>query len=483
MYSRRDALFLFAAVLPGVVVGCGGDAEGTDTPSSPGTGTGADTGTPTGLQTFDPDSVPESVTRFPRTPISGDMTATRITIAFHVADDSPVTLRLWLGEELLVDQAVQPSGDGFHKVHIDDLTPGTTYRYAVFSGAAPAFTDRSLIGQVRTAPADDEAPVVRFALLSCIGQGTILPDYYQPDDAPIPTLEPFQWELFPQVAEHDVDALVHLGDQAYLDYVWSNQDGTEADYLHAWGYYHGGGYRDLYPRAGLYATRDDHEVTNNGDFDPWDTTPEDDAKIAGAHAAWFKAMPIDADTVGPVWRAFRWGQTVELVLLDCRYELDGVHQVSEEQLLFLLDRIENSPCRFVCVATPKPFADIFEWTGIGNDNDERWANFPDDRVRVTELIDRLEARHVMFVCGDIHMNYLGRVTIDGTSVADTRSEVCVTSGNINPSYLTMPDEQFEYVSAEPSFPVLTFDPAAGTVHVAFYLSDGSLGYEQTVTDM
>jgi len=83
----------------------------------------------------------------------------------------------------------------------------------------------------------------------------------------------------------------------------------------------------------------------------------------------------------------------------------------------------------------------------------------------------------------IHMNYLGRATIDGTGVADTRWEVCVTSGNINPSYLSLSDDQFDYVSAEPSFPVLTFDPDAGTVHVAFHLGDGSVGHEQTLTDV
>ncbi len=468
MPTRRHVLFLLASALPGVVVGCSGDgSEGTDS------------GTPG----FDPEAVPESTERFPRTPIAGDMTSTRVTLTFYVADDSPVTLRLWQGSELLVDQAVDPSGDGFHKVHIEDLTPGSTYQYAVFAGSAPDFTDRSLIGQVRTAPGEGDAPVARIALLSCVGQGTVLPDYFFPESADNPTDQPFQWEVFTHAAEHDLAALVHLGDQAYLDFVWSLENGTEEAYLHAWGYYHGGGYRDLYPLAGLYATWDDHESTNNSNFDPWDLAPEDAEKLANAKSAWFKTVPIDADEVGPVWRSFRWGATVELILLDCRYELDGVHQVSEEQLLFLLERIESSPCRFLCVATPKPFADIAEWTGIGADNVERWANFADDRVRVTELLDRLEARHVVFVCGDIHMNYLGRLTIDGTSVADTRYEVCVTSGNINPSYMGLQAEQFDYVSAEPMLPVLTFDPDAGTVHVAFHDKEGAVAFEQTLTDL
>ena len=91
-YTRRAMLQLSAAVLPALALGCG--------------------------RSFDPESVPESKERFPRTPIAGDMTQTRIVIAFHVADDSPVTLRIWTDLDTVVDQKIAPSGDGFHKVMI-----------------------------------------------------------------------------------------------------------------------------------------------------------------------------------------------------------------------------------------------------------------------------------------------------------------------------------------------------------------------------
>ncbi|MCA9489721.1 MAG: hypothetical protein KC621_07345, partial [Myxococcales bacterium] len=235
MFTRRGVMVLLASLVPGLLVGCK-------------------------AEDFDPEAIPESVARFPRTPIAGDMTSTRVVLAFYVADDSPVTLRMWNEEGVVVDEAVDPSGDGFHKVFVDDLTPGTTYHYAVFSGAAPDFEDRSLIGQVRTAPAEDALVPVTIALLACVGQGTVLPDYYLPEGSAAPTAEPFQWEVYTHAREHDLDVLIHLGDQAYLDFVWHTADGTYDAYLNAWGYYHGGGYRDLYPLAGLYATWDDHEV-------------------------------------------------------------------------------------------------------------------------------------------------------------------------------------------------------------------------------
>ena len=352
--------------------------------------------------------MPESADRFPRTPMAGDMTATRAVITFHVADDSAATLRVWTADGIVVDHRAPPTGDGFHKVTIDGLSPGTTYRYAAFGGEGPAFADRGLIGTFRTAPDDDALVPVRIALIACIGQGTVLPDYYMPPTMASPTAAPFQWDVFRHAADHDLDALIHLGDQAYLDFVWTEQDGALDAYLEAWGYYHGGGYRDVYPLAGLYATWDDHEAADNAFFDPWDLTQAEQAKLDNAHTAWFKVMPIDAAGPGPVWRSFRWGQTLQLVLLDCRYELDEDHLMSAAQLDWLIETVSDSPCRFVCIATPKPFAAIASSEPLAEDNAGRWEGFPADRARLVERLDALAAKHVIFVAGDIHMNYLGR---------------------------------------------------------------------------
>jgi len=443
-------------VIPGLAVGCAGG--------------------------FEPEEVPESKRRFPRTPIVGDMTSTRVVITFHVADDTPVTLRIWTSEDTLVDQVFEPSGDGFHKAMIDDLEPGTTYEYAIFGGDSPHFDNRSLLCTFQTAPGDNVSKTVRMALLCCVGQGTILPDYFLPAHVSGATQEPFEWEIFKQAVDHDIDFFVHLGDQAYLDFVWSDEDGTMDAYLHAWGFYHGGGYRDLYPLAGVYMTWDDHEAADNAKFDPWDMTADEEVKLANAQEAWYRVMPIDAKTPddGAVWRSFRWGKTVELVLLDCRYELDPDHLMSEAQLQWLIERVSTSPCKFVCVATPKPFAEITSDQELFTDNADRWDGYLDDRARLTDVLAANDARHVVFVCGDIHMNYLGRGRITGDTAPDQAWEVCVTSGNTSPLASSLSDEQFAFVDADPHFPVLTFDPDSGTVHVAFYAVDGSLSYERTL---
>ena len=150
-FTRRALLKLSAAAIPALALGCG--------------------------RPFDPESVPESLERFPRTPIAGDMTQTRIVIAFYVADDTPVTLRLWTEAETVIDERIEPSGDGFHKVMIDGLLPGVTYQYALFSGRARDFESRSLICSVKTAVSDESLEPIRIALLACIGQGSVLPDF------------------------------------------------------------------------------------------------------------------------------------------------------------------------------------------------------------------------------------------------------------------------------------------------------------------
>ena len=81
------------------------------------------------------------------------------------------------------------------------------------------------------------------------------------------------------------------------------------------------------------------------------------------------------------------------------------------------------------------------------------------------------------------MNYLGRARLAGEAVSDQVWEICCTSGNSNPAASNLSDAQFEFVDNTPHLPVLTFDPDAGTVHVAFYARDGSLTYERTLDDV
>ena len=147
-----------------------------------------------------------------------------------------------------------------------------------------------------------------------------------------------------------------------------------------------------------------------------------------------------------------------------------------------MSRIEASPCRFLCIATPKPFSQITSSSVFSSDNADRWENYPPDRDRVREAIDALSDPRVVFVTGDIHMNYLGRTTLDGTAASERCWEVCCTSGNYSPLASSLSEVQFDFVSPEPHFPVLAFDPDSGTVEVTFYDVDGNVAFSQVLDD-
>jgi phosphodiesterase/alkaline phosphatase D-like protein len=112
---------------------------------------------------------------------------------------------------------------------------------------------------------------------------------------------------------------------------------------------------------------------------------------------------------------------------------------------------------------------------------ERWQGHPGDRALVTDLINAEGLDNVIFITGDIHMNYLGHADETDPSVAGRMWEVCSTMGNINPLVARLKPEQFDWTARDPHQALLTFDPTAGTVHVAFHAEDGSLSYERTLT--
>jgi hypothetical protein len=500
--GRRE--FLLLSVAASVAAGCAGDAlpgetGGTEGGTSGGSGdeapgtdeatsaVGDGDGDGDGAEIpFDPTEIPEDLDVFPRTVLAGDMTTSSVVFAIFVADLAPKTFRLWRpggtpGSVILVDErTVTPDADGFVKERIDALTAGTWYTYGFFAGdEASGFTARSLIGWVQTLHAPGTMEPVTIAFGSCVGRGTVLPDYVNPND-----IQPFDWDLTDMAATLSWDLFVHLGDQGYMDQVYG-AGGSYQQYLAAWGAYHGGGFRRIYPKAGMVSTWDDHEVTDNGTVDPWTGDPTEQARIDNAMRAYYRVMPIDGDhpSTKKIWRSFIWGDTVEVVLLDCRYERTpdpNLQMMSPEQMDYLLDRLENSPCRFVCVCTDKPFANIQLLLGEYPGQEERWQGHDASRQQVTDLINDAALTRVIFVTGDIHMNYVGTLEESDASVAGQLIECCLTSGNTNPLEATLSNQQFAWHAGPPHFPLLTFDAVNDQILVQYYAEDGSLSHEQTL---
>lgn len=458
--SRRRALQLAAAAAAAACADPGGDG--------------------TGEPLFDPTSVPEDTTLFPRTVMAGDATVSTVVLTVFVSDATAKTIRVWTDgdpDDVVYLASVDTDPDGYVKTTVQGLEPGKSYGYMWTTGPEDDPTGRSLIGRFHTLPVLDESPPLTLAVLSCVGQGSLIPDYVQLDD------EPHVYPLLEGTTAVPFDVVVHVGDQGYMDRVW-DAGGTEAQYLQAWGIVHAGSYRKVYPRGNAWIAWDDHEVNDNTDLMPWTDDLDEQTKMAQAKAAWWRTMPIAGQGVGPVWRSFRWGATVEVILLDCRYERQAPGSspslMSRAQLDWFAERLRTSPCRFVCVATDKPFADIQLTDGPYPGAPERWQGHPDDRAEITDLIDDEGLSHVIFVTGDIHMNYIGTLAETPSSTSGRLLEVCTTSGNINPFVNSLSDDQFAWRAEAPHLPTLTFDADAGTVTLRFHDLDGVMVHERVV---
>lgn len=488
---RRGFLGLALGASAAWLVGCGDDlpsGEGDGSGSSTGEGStggstssgldgstsssssGADDSTTTGdtgepeicedggvLEAFDPEAITQDDNVFPYALMAGEMMTTSALLAIQIPDAQPKLLRVWRAADepgmvwLVHEIEVVPNADGYAKLPLDGLCPGTWYQYAYFVGEPGNLTARSLVAELRTAPADDVLEPLTMAITACNGDS-------------------LDWPALARTAEEDYDVFIHLGDMAYND-----GSTTLEEYRQNWrGYFAAAGYRQCFAKAGLYATWDDHEIDDNSNFDRETMDPAQLLKRQNAMDAYFEALPIAAE--GPkyrLWRSFRWGRTAEIIVLDCRYERRPSQQqyISPEQMEFLKDRLLNSPCHFKIIMNSVPITNMpGVWDLAAFD---RWEGYPGQRDELLAFIDDNLLTNVWFLSGDFHTCFVARIEPSGGLVANTW-EIAVTGGNSNPLPQVatgFDSEPFDYGVTVPRGCMLTFDPNANTVHVRFIHPD------------
>lgn len=408
------------------------------------------------LVELDADAVPYDEGRFPHAVSAGAMTTSQVLIVSRALRIPSVRLWIWQETEepgivrLVHDEVITPGEEGYLSADVDGLQPDTRYRYGLFIlGPSGRPNARSLLGRFLTAPAPGTSRPLTVALFACNGNAR------------------GERDVMGRVAEHpDVDVLLHLGDMAYNDGAF-----TVEEFRRSWRtWMHSPGYRRGLAHTGLYVTWDDHELDN--DWDP-ETTPI--AQQEAALRAFLDSVPAVTGPSGELWRSWRWGDTAEILVLDCRSERlpstilnddpsDDVY-ISREQMDWLKDRLENSPCHFKIVMNSVPIARM-PWFGIAAD--DRWEGYPGQREELLDHVQSNDLRNVFFVSGDFHVNFVGLTDIAPTGrLADTW-EVAVTSGNINPASLLLNPPQFRYGVFAPRLVKMTFDPVLDEAIVRFY---------------
>ncbi len=316
---------------------------------------------------------------------SGDPLSDRVILWTRVttAQRSAVTVAYSIATDPAMAQVVQqgraktnPDRDFTVKVDAARLQPGTTYYYR-FS----ALGQESPVGRTRTLPVGATARL-RLAVVSCSNHAAGFFNAYR------------------RIAERaDIDAVVHLGD--YLYEYGPNQYGslrtpeppnemvTLSDYrLRHAQYKRDADSIEMHRQHPLIAIWDDHEITN----DAWrdgaqNHTPGAEGdwneRVNVGLQAYYEWMPVripDVTKKRENQRAFRFGDLVELVMLEERL------QARSEQL---------------AATVPTPFGNGFLQTGAFADatrtllgtTQEAWLA---ERLRTTPARWKLLGQGVMF---------------------------------------------------------------------------------------
>lgn len=466
-WTRRDFLQagVAAACTPVLLAHCGDTASSPESVETP----------PTPI--WDPVSASEDVGLFPLGVHVGAVRWDSGLVAGFATDDAPKRLRIWRlvsrddvqATEILVDEDLTPT-EGYFKAVIEGLEAATWYGAALFATDGETLESRSAIATFTTAWEPGSKAPVTFAATACTKYVNM------------------PYEALVLTAEQDYDAFLQLGDMGYYD-----EASTREEYRALWrDTLQDPGYQAVMRRGAFYATLDDHEIANNAVRSSMDPDHYD-----AGRDAWFEhlAVPRDGDRL---WDSYRWGDTVELFVLDCRTErvpetreTDDAIYISKAQFAWFTEALAASPCHFKVVMTSVPIANLPELWGAGSD---WWKGYASQRQALLDVIADGAIDNVWFIAGDLHMGTVHRVDREGPM--RRYWEIMVGPGapefgnpipglaQIQPEFAEdyLPSDQFLYADAGDKATLLTFDPEANTVHIRFLEAEtGEVAFETTLT--
>jgi alkaline phosphatase D len=332
---------------------------------------------------------------------------------------------------------------------------------------------RSEIGRVSTAfgPGDDR-PLLLGAT-ACTYYG------YQP------------FRTLGALAEQPIDAFLQLGDMSYND---GSQ--TLADYRAAWrSTLSDIGYRTLLPKVGAYFTWDDHETTN--DYDPEALALANPERLEAAKRSYFETLPIGRTRHEGLWQSFRWGNTAEIFVLDCRSERlpstrtsDNPIHISRAQMDWLKQGLRESTAHFKILMNSVPFV-FFEQPPSWAPVYDRWQGYEAQREEVLDFIDR-ERINAWFITGGFHIGTVHRVSrtgrdrrlwevsVGGAAQATRDSGLFIPGGEVRREQ-HFPKQQFVHVEPQNSFSTFEFDPARDGVQVRFFNANSEVLFDRFLT--
>jgi len=376
---------------------------------------------------------------------------TRVSPEMPQPVDEPVQpIEVWW--EMALDEAflqrtaqgtlmTDASRDFTAKVDVSALLWGREYfyRFAALGRWSP-------VGRTRLAPRRDEASKLRFGVCSCANYGF---GYFYG---------------FRHMAERaDLDAILHLGDYYYEYGNGSFPDDTPEqpqlrllepphetvtleDYRMRLSLYRRDPYlQECHRQHPFVVVWDDHETANNSwmggaqNHDPATEGPWVD-RVAAARQAFFEWLPIRESAGRQLYRALRYGDLADIIMLDTRIEgreqqfpdviFDSNdptlpdHIISATQESWLQDQLLGSTAKWKIIGN-QVLMSLWQFAGSDGStsyaNSDQWNGYPAGRARLLRFLRDNEISNMVVVTGDVHSSWAMDVTLgDGSYDPETR---------------------------------------------------------------
>lgn len=355
---------------------------------------------------------------------AGDVTHENAVVWLRAEPGSEVALQYGTDPafsqfSLTAPSTVDSQADFTAQIGLEKLSPATRYFYrAVVSDKKPG-----PVSSFVTAPRTDDQARVSF----CFSADTR--ESYKP------------FTVMSAVRAQRPDFFLYLGDTIYAD-----RNGTARELPEFWAKYRTNRedpwLQGCLCDTSLYVSWDDHEVAD-------DYLPGNRLASVGRRA-FLDYWPIRRFSTEPerIYRSFRWGQALELFVLDVRQyrDLNRGTMLGKAQKEWLLSGISNSTSTFKFVATTVPMA------GGGSD---RWDGFPKEREEILRYINNRKLRGVVFLSGDMHYAAITKIPRSGGLKDITAGPLAAPLNRVTDGTA----RRYEYYLAENfNFAKITVDP-------------------------
>lgn len=388
----------------------------------------------------------QEAVQFPHGVSSGDVSHSHAVLWTRTNRSVPVTLELSdhpAFERPIVRKtfATSAADDFVARADVYALQAATTYYFRWLGGTSVSDT-----GRFRTAPLPWQPQSVRFAWAGD-SDGTMVNG--------VPAVNRF--ESLDALRKEDPDFFIYLGDTIYADSEHRGPFGparTLDEFRQAYKVNRGfPALRQLLQSTSAFVVWDDHEVADN-----WNPETVDPSLLANGRRAFLEFMPVSAPvmprdpgcTGQPMFRYFRWGAGVDIIVLDerscrssdasaaCASPLGGLDPAPQVPLLYralygygqpppgclaaLADPrrtllgptqkwlfkyyLQHSTARFKFVISELPIQQGFF------EPYDRWEGYGADRMEILEFIRDHRIPNVIFLAADAHANIVNKVVID-----------------------------------------------------------------------